>query len=59
MGEGTAHPAIFSQLKDLFQLMSNIMSARIEGNRTSIVDAVAGVERADRYGDVQQNDGVQ
>ncbi|WAH95402.1 hypothetical protein [Arthrobacter sp. MMS18-M83] len=39
--------------------MSNIMSARIEGNRTSIVDAVAGVERADRYGDVQQNDGVQ
>lgn len=58
MGDGTTHPAIFSQLKDLFQLMSNIMSARIEGNRTSIIDAVAGVERADRYGDVRQNDGV-
>lgn len=35
------------------------MSARIEGNRTSIVDAVSGVQRAVRYDDVKQGDDVQ
>lgn len=42
LGSGTTHPPVFVQLKSLFQLMSSIMSARIEGNRTSIVDAVEG-----------------
>lgn len=42
LGSGTTHPTVFLQLKSVFQLMASIMSARIEGNRTSIVDAVAG-----------------
>ncbi len=42
LGTGTTHPTVFLQLKSLFQLMASIMSARIEGNRTSIVDAVQG-----------------
>jgi len=43
LGDGTTPPAVFAQLRSLFQLLSTIMSARIEGNRTSIVEAVAGV----------------
>lgn len=35
------------------------MSARIEGNRTSIVDAVSGVQRADQNYAVKQGDDVQ
>lgn len=42
LGSGTTHPTVFLQLKSLFQLMASIMSARIEGNRTSIIDAVEG-----------------
>ena len=42
LGSGTTYPTVFLQLKSLFQLMTSIMSARIEGNRTSIVDAVEG-----------------
>lgn len=59
LGEGTTPPQVFSQLRSLFQLLSSIMSARIEGNRTSIVDAVSGVERADRDHALTQRDDVQ
>ncbi|MGO4146125.1 Fic family protein [Paenarthrobacter sp. YAF11_1] len=58
LGEGTTAPEVFTQLRTLFQLLSSIMSARIEGNRTSIVDAVAGVQLADRA-DIKRDDGVQ
>lgn len=59
LGDGTTPPEVFTQLRSLFQLLSSIMSARIEGNRTSIVDAVTGVQRADRHDVVKQRDDVQ
>ena len=39
---GSTPPEFYFQLKNLFQLLTSIMSARIEGNRTSILDAVVG-----------------
>jgi Fic family protein len=42
LNRGTTPPEFYFQLKDLFQLLTSIMSARIEGNRTSILDAVIG-----------------
>ncbi|MFJ2620407.1 hypothetical protein [Glutamicibacter sp. NPDC087344] len=43
-GTSTTPPQVFAQLKQLFQLMASIMSARIEGNRTSIVEIVEGAQ---------------
>lgn len=34
--EGSGHPKIFFQLKNIFHTMESIGSARIEGNRTTI-----------------------
>jgi len=42
LNRGNTPPEFYFQLKDLFQLLTSIMSARIEGNRTSILDAVVG-----------------
>lgn len=42
LGTSTTPQSVFIQLKQLFQLMTSIMSARIEGNRTSIVEVVEG-----------------
>ncbi|MEO8094535.1 MAG: Fic family protein [Pseudolysinimonas sp.] len=42
LNRGSTPPEFYFQLKDLFQLLTSIMSARIEGNRTSILDAVVG-----------------
>lgn len=42
LGTSTTPQPVFIQLKQLFQLMTSIMSARIEGNRTSIVEVVEG-----------------
>jgi len=58
LGGGTTHPAVFLQLKSLFQLMASIMSARIEGNRTSIVDAVEGAATYTGMGDSTAAEGV-
>lgn len=44
LGTSTTPPQVFVQLKQLFQLMTSIMSARIEGNRTSIVEIVEGAQ---------------
>lgn len=58
LGGGTTHPAVFHQLKSLFQLMASIMSARIEGNRTSIVDAVEGAAAFTGEGESTAAEGV-
>lgn len=58
LGSGTTHPAVFLQLKSLFQLMASIMSARIEGNRTSIVDAVEGAAASYEHGESAAAEGV-
>jgi Fic family protein len=42
LNHGTTPREVFEQLRELFQLLTSIMSARIEGNRTSILDAVTG-----------------
>src|SRR5699024_11145010 len=36
------HLPVLSELADLYGLMSSIVSARIEGNHTTIVDAIEG-----------------
>lgn len=38
----TAHLPVFSELAGLYRLMASIVSARIEGNHTTIADAVDG-----------------
>jgi hypothetical protein len=42
LNRGTTPSKFYFQLKDLFQLLTSIMAARIEGNRTSILNAVVG-----------------
>lgn len=37
---GSTPPTVFFQLKDLFHLLESINSARIEGNRTTIAEAI-------------------
>jgi len=60
LSSGTTPREVFVQLKDLFQLLTSIMSARIEGNRTSILDAVSGaaeLQKSENFED--KNDGVE
>lgn len=42
LDRGSTPAVVFFQLKELFELLTSIMSARIEGNRTSLLDAVTG-----------------
>lgn len=37
---GNVHPAVFFQLKDIFQLLESLGSARIEGNNTTLSEIV-------------------
>ncbi|WP_205787383.1 Fic family protein [Specibacter cremeus] len=46
MARPTAELQTFLQLKSLFQLLTSIASARIEGNRTTILDAVVDMKAA-------------
>ncbi|TAM70442.1 MAG: Fic family protein [Microbacteriaceae bacterium] len=45
---GTTPPAVFFELHSLFQFLSSVISARIEGNHTTLLDALTGVEAAER-----------
>ncbi len=56
---GTTPPELFVQLTELFQLLTSIMSARIEGNRTSILDAVSGAAALRSSARVELDDGVE
>ncbi|GAB3273949.1 hypothetical protein [Microbacterium lacusdiani] len=40
LGYGTTRTELLGELHALFQLMSSVISARIEGNRTTIFDAI-------------------
>ncbi len=55
---GTTPPIVFFQLKELFELLTSIMSARIEGNRTSLLDAVTGAMEG-RASDKVPSEGVE
>ena len=47
---GPVPPYIFFQLKDIFQMLESLGSARIEGNRTTLAEFVERViERKDRH----------
>jgi Fic family protein len=60
LNRGTTPREVFVQLNELFQLLTSIMSARIEGNRTSILDAVTGAAgQRDPSLLVERNDGVE
>lgn len=59
LGVATTHPTVFLQLRSLFQLLTSIMSARIEGNRTSILDAFQGVARAPDGRQNEASEGVE
>jgi Fic family protein len=48
-GHGTTPPDIFFEVKNLFQLLTSMISARIEGNHTTIVDALEAInEESDK-----------
>ncbi|MBT2518231.1 Fic family protein [Streptomyces sp. ISL-90] len=47
IGVGTTPVQVFSELHGLFQFLSSMISARIEGNRTTILDAIAGAQSAE------------
>lgn len=51
IGQGTTPVSIFVELHALFQLLTSIASARIEGNRTTINDAVRGLQSSRPHGD--------
>ncbi|UOE44153.1 Fic family protein [Agromyces larvae] len=51
IGVGTTPPHVFSELHGLFQFLSSMISARIEGNRTTILDAIAGAQAAESQPD--------
>jgi Fic family protein len=51
IGRGTTPASIFVELHALFQLLTSIASARIEGNRTTINDAVRGLQSSRPRGD--------
>ncbi|WP_426622957.1 Fic family protein [Leifsonia sp. McL0607] len=57
LDHGTTPPIVFFQLKELFELLTSIMSARIEGNRTSLLDAVTGAMEG-RSSDTAPTEGV-
>lgn len=38
--QGTTHPLVFFQLKELFHMLESIGSARIEGNRTTLAEMI-------------------
>lgn len=40
-GLGSTPPAILSELHDLFQILMSVVSARIEGNRTTVFEALS------------------
>lgn len=46
LATGTTPPAVFSELHALFQFLSSVISARIEGNHTTLIDAVSGAAAA-------------
>jgi len=58
LDRGSTPPVVFFQLKELFELLTSIMSARIEGNRTSLLDAVTGAIEG-RQAEGIPNDGVE
>jgi Fic family protein len=45
----TTPPGVFFELHSLFQFLSSVISARIEGNHTTLVDALSGAEAARRH----------
>ncbi|RWZ59656.1 Fic family protein [Labedella populi] len=42
LGLGTTRPQLIIELHSLFQILSSVISARIEGNRTTVYDAIRG-----------------
>lgn len=46
LATGTTPPAVFFELHALFQFLSSVISARIEGNHTTLADAVSGAVAA-------------
>ena len=53
---GSTHPRIFFQLKNIFQMLESIGSARIEGNRTTIAEYVEtklGAAQIDKESDLE------
>lgn len=46
LSRGTTPPAVFNELHGLFQFLASVISARIEGNHTTLVDAMSGMRAA-------------
>lgn len=55
----TEHLPVLSELADLYRLMSSIVSARIEGNHTTVVDAIEGARLRETQPRLPLDDSVQ
>lgn len=58
---GTTHPLIFFQLKGIFHLLESIGSARIEGNRTTLVEYIerkieGSKAKNERFSEIENNE---
>ncbi|MGP9603731.1 Fic family protein [Brachybacterium sp. AOP42-E1-35] len=55
----TEHLPVLSELADLYRLMSSIVSARIEGNHTTVVDAIEGARLRETQPRLPLSDSIQ
>lgn len=55
----TEHLPVLSELADLYRLMSSIVSARIEGNHTTVVDAIEGARLREAQPRLPLSDSIQ
>lgn len=55
----TTHLPVLSELADLYRLMASIVSARIEGNHTTVVDAIEGARLREAQPQLPLDDSIQ
>lgn len=55
----TDHLPVLSELADLYRLMSSIISARIEGNHTTVIDAIEGARLREAQPQLPLDDSIQ
>lgn len=54
--QGTTHPLVFMQLKQIFHMLESIGSSRIEGNNTTVLDYVESTKLSkEPYNKVQED----
>lgn len=62
--QGTTHPLVFNQIRNIFQMLESIGSSRIEGNNTTIMDYVETTkiqsnEKHSEYEDIREIENIE